>query len=56
MPDFTVFALLWAISALLAATIGAAKGHSFAAWLILGGLFGIFAVVYVAFAARETQD
>ncbi len=40
---------LWLLFGLASATIAYYKGHSFIGWLLLGVLFGPFAVVVIAF-------
>ena len=49
--DVVLFA--WLFSSIACAVIASAKGKSAFAWFFLGLLFGIFAILYLAFSSAE---
>lgn len=47
------YVMVWLIAgALLCGFVAAARGRSFVGWLLLGGLFGFFALLYLALAGQ----
>lgn len=48
--------VIWFACGLLAAIIAASKGRNFFGWLILGLLFGIFALIAAAFMPAVSAD
>ena len=50
-----IFLLGWILCALPCALIANSKGRSAITWLVLGGLFGIFALLTVGFMAPADQ-
>jgi len=49
-------AILWIMCGITAAVIATSKGRSFIGWLILGLLFGIFALVAVCAMPRVSEE
>ena len=52
----TALVLWWLVCATLSALIAGRKGYSAGVWLVLGFLFGIFALIVVASLPNQRGD
>ena len=50
----TAIVLAWGVCAVISAVTAAKKGYNAGAWLVLGFLFGIFAVIVVALLPNKS--